>query len=108
MRRPADLALDLLDEFGDALGCRFSLFLLHPDEGRLVLLVGKPEIEAAVDQQRSADQADKQDRVFSEQAVSRRAVGNSHGFVNTNQSRSLELSFLRARYQHVTGSSLSS
>src|SRR5439155_16373039 len=48
------------------------LFLLHPDQRRLVLLIGEPEIEAAVDQQRGTDQPDDQQRVFAEQPAARR------------------------------------
>ena len=59
MRRPADLALDLLDEFLDALRRRVGLFLLDANHRRLVFLIAEPEVEAAVDEQRHADQADK-------------------------------------------------
>ena len=74
MRGPADLALDLLDKLCDALRRRCRLLLLHPDEGRLGLLVGEPEIEAAIDQERRADQRDKDQRIFAEQAAPRRGT----------------------------------
>src|ERR1051326_327173 len=71
MRGPADLALDLLDEFGDALRRRLGLLLLYPDESGLVLLIGEPEIEAAIDQERRADQRDKDQGIFAEEAAAR-------------------------------------
>src|SRR5689334_823574 len=69
MSGPADLTFDLLDEFGNALGRRLGLLLLHPDEGGLVLLIGEPEIEAAIDQERRANQRDKDQGIFAEQAA---------------------------------------
>ena len=83
MRRPADLALDLVDKPLDALGRRERLLLLQADQRGLGFLVGEPEIETARDQQRGADQPDQQQRVFAEQPAARRRhrgrVGSCRG-----------------------------
>jgi hypothetical protein len=71
MRRPANLALDLVDEPFDALRRSVGLLLLNPDEGRLVLLVGEPEVERTVDDQCRPDERDKQERVFAQQTPAR-------------------------------------
>src|SRR6516164_5326218 len=60
MRRPADLALDLVDEFLYAPCRRVCLLLLNAQQGLLMLLVRKPEIERAVDNQRHPNERDKQ------------------------------------------------
>ena len=56
---------------------RERLLLLQADQRRLGLLVGKPEIEPARDQQRRADQGDEQQRVFAEKPAPRRAVARA-------------------------------
>ena len=48
--RPADLLLDLGDELLDALGRGLGLLLLQVDQLLLLVLIGEPEIERAVDQ----------------------------------------------------------
>src|SRR5208282_764146 len=77
MRRPADLALYLLDELLDALRSCVGLFLLDADQRCLVFLVGEPEIERAICDQRDPNQDDEQQRVFAHQAASRPRAGNS-------------------------------
>ena len=90
MRRPADLALDLVDELLDALRRGVGLFLLDADQRRLVLLVGEPEIEAAVDQQRDADQPDEQQRVLAREATAgRRRRRLPYDFPNRRHGRRL-------------------
>ena len=71
MRRPPDLAFDLVDEFFYAPRRRVGLFLLNPKESFLVLLVGEPEIEGTVDNQRHPNQRDEQQRIFAPQAFAR-------------------------------------
>ena len=46
--RPADLALDLRDEFLDLGGGGFRLFALDADQRGLVVPVGEPDFERAV------------------------------------------------------------
>ena len=68
MRRPAELALDLLDELADLGGGGFRLFALDADERRLVLLIVEVDVENAVREQRDADDRHEQRDVFREQA----------------------------------------
>ena len=64
---PADLAFDILDELPDLAGRGLRLFPLDPGQGLLVLLVGEPDFEQAVGEQRHADHGDEQRHVFAEQ-----------------------------------------
>ena len=70
-RRPTDLPFDLVDEFFYAPCRRIGLFLLNPKESLLVLLVGEPEIEGTVDDQRYPNQRDEQQRIFAQPAFAR-------------------------------------
>jgi hypothetical protein len=45
LRRPAHLALDLLDEEANLLGGPFSLLALDTDQGLGVLTVGEKDLE---------------------------------------------------------------
>ena len=67
LRRPADLALDLLDELPD-LGRRgFRLLALDADQRGLVLAVGEIDLEQAVGEQRHAHHGQEQRDIFAEQ-----------------------------------------
>ena len=67
LRGPADLALDVLDELADLGGGGLGLLALDAGQRLLVLLVGKPDLEQAVGQERHADHGDEQRDVFPEQ-----------------------------------------
>jgi hypothetical protein len=69
LRRPAELALNLLDELADLGGGGFRLFALDADERRFVLLIVEVDIEDAVRQERDADDRDEQRDVFGEQVT---------------------------------------
>ena len=69
--RPADVALDLLDELRDPLPRRVGLLLLDDDERRPVFPITEPEVERSVDQHYHADQADKHEYVFTEELAAR-------------------------------------
>src|SRR5262249_24911976 len=64
---PADLALDAFDELADLLGRGGGLFALDADQRGLVLLIGKPDFQEAVGQERDADHGQEQGNVFAEQ-----------------------------------------
>ena len=66
LRRPAELALDLLDELADLGGGGFRLFALDADERCLVLLIVEVDVEDAVREQRDADDRNEQRDVFGE------------------------------------------
>ena len=68
MRRPAELALDLLDELADLGGGSFRLFALDTDQRCFVLLVVEEDVENAVRQERDADDRDEQRNIFREQS----------------------------------------
>ena len=68
LRRPAELALDLLDELADLGGGGFRLFALDADERRLMFLVVEVDVENAVREQRDADDRHEQRDIFREQA----------------------------------------
>ena len=68
LRRPAELALDLLDELADLGGGGFRLLALDADERRFVLLIVEEHVENAIGQQSDADHRDEQRDVFGEQA----------------------------------------
>ena len=70
---PADLALDALDELVDFLGGGRCLLALNADERGLVLLVGEPDFECAVGDQRDAHDGDEQRDVFPEQRAADRS-----------------------------------
>ena len=72
LRRPSDLALDLLDELADLGSSRFRLLTLDTDEGGLVLLVRKPNFGKPIGDQRHADDGQKQGDVFPKQAAAQR------------------------------------
>ena len=67
LRGPAELALDLLDELADLRGRGLGLLALDADQRRLVLLVGEPDLEQPVGEQRDADDGDEQADIFAEQ-----------------------------------------
>src|ERR1019366_8268445 len=67
LRGPADLAFDLLDELADLGGGRIRLLMLDLDQRGLVLLVGEPDLEHAVAEQRHAHDREEQRHVFAEQ-----------------------------------------
>ena len=67
LRGPADLALDVLDELADLGGGGLGLLALDAGQRLLVLLIGEPDFEQAVGQQRHADHGDEQRDVFAEQ-----------------------------------------
>ena len=69
MRRPAELALDLLDELADLGGGGFRLFALDADERRLVFLIIEQDVENAVGHQRYTDDSDEQRDVLGEQSA---------------------------------------
>ena len=79
LRGPAHLALDLGDEFLDLVGGGLRLLVLYPDQGCLVLLIGKPDLEGAVGDQRHNDHGDEECDIFDEKAAShcRRAGARS-------------------------------
>ena len=64
---PAELAFDLLDELADLRRGGFRLLALDADQIGLVLLVGEPDLEAAVCEQREADHGDEQADILAEQ-----------------------------------------
>ena len=68
LRRPAELALNLLDELSDLGGGGFRLFALNADEGNLVLLVVEVDVENTVRQERDADHRHEQRNVLGKQA----------------------------------------
>src|SRR5918994_5943039 len=64
---PAELAFDLLDELADLRRGGFRLLALDADQIGLVLLVGEPDLEAAVCEKREADHGDEQADILAEQ-----------------------------------------
>src|SRR5260370_27035893 len=101
MRRPADLALDLDDELLDPGGCRLRLLLLDANERRLVLLIRKPEIKAAVDEQRRTDQGDEQKGIFAEQPTPRRRARRGCGTAGSGPRSCPDRSVLGAAHSVV-------
>ena len=71
---PAELALDLLDELADLRGRGLGLLALDADQRRLVLLVGEPDLEQPVGEQRDADDGDEQADIFAEQPAANLSV----------------------------------
>ena len=67
LRRPADLALDRLDELVDLLGGGGGLLALNADQRGLVLAIGEGDLEYSVADQRHAHDGDEQQDVFAEQ-----------------------------------------
>ena len=63
---PADLVLDLGDELSDLCRGGGGLFALDADQRRFVVLVGKPDREGAIGEQRDAHHGDEQRHVFAE------------------------------------------
>ena len=61
---PANLAFDLGDEFFDLIGRRHRLLFLDVDERRLVFLIGEPNFECTVGDQRQHHHRDKQNGVL--------------------------------------------
>ena len=59
LRGPAKLAFDLGDEFFDFVGGGHRLLMLDVDQGRLVFLIGEPDLERAVADQRQNHHGDE-------------------------------------------------
>jgi len=57
-RRPAELALDLVDKLLDPARRRCRRLLLDAEQRRLVFIVAEPEVEAGIHQQNEADESD--------------------------------------------------
>ena len=55
LRRPSNLAFDFLDVLRNFGRCGLCLLALDSDERGLVLLIGKPDLEGAVGEQRNSD-----------------------------------------------------
>ena len=66
LRGPAELALDLGDEFLDLVGGGFRLLMLDIDQRRFLLLKGKPDFEGAIGDQRQHHHTDEQRHIFDE------------------------------------------
>ncbi len=80
LRGPADLAFDLGDELLDLAGGALRLLALDADQRSLVLLVGEPDLEHAVGDQREADHGDEQRDIFDEEpAAHGRCAGRRSG-----------------------------
>src|SRR5215203_3981228 len=77
---PAELALDLLDELADLRGRGLGLLALDADQRRLVLLVGEPDLEHAVDEQRDADDRDEQADILAKQPAANLSVARESLF----------------------------
>src|SRR5215203_5521346 len=71
---PAELAFDLLDELADLCSRGLGLLALDADQRRLVLLVGEPDLEQPVGEQRDADDRDEQADIFAEQPAANLSV----------------------------------
>ena len=69
LRGPADLALDLLDELADLGGGGLGLLALDADQRGLVLLIGEPDLEQAVGEQRDTHDREEQRDIFAEQRL---------------------------------------
>src|SRR5215471_6952158 len=67
LRRPAHLALDLLNEEANLLGGPLRLLALNADQGLGVLAVGEKDLEQAVAEQGYANDRKEQADIFSEQ-----------------------------------------
>ena len=67
--RPADLALDLADELLDLAGGALRLLALDADERGLVVLVGEPDLEGAVGEERHRHDGDEKRRILAEKAA---------------------------------------
>src|SRR5262245_26925831 len=78
MRRPADLALDLLDEPLDPAGGGDGLFPLEVDEGFLVFHVREIDLESAARDEGAADQHGEEDDVLAKEAPARPAARGTH------------------------------
>ena len=64
LRGPAQLALDLLDEVADLRRCGIRLLALDANEERLLLAIGKPDVEEAVGNEGSGHDAREQQDVL--------------------------------------------
>src|SRR5262249_11995064 len=64
---PADLALDAFDELADLLGGGGGLFALDADQRGPVLVIGQPDFQEALGQERDANRGQEQCNVFAEQ-----------------------------------------
>src|SRR5262249_48348451 len=69
LRRPAELALDLLDELPDLGGGRLGLLVLNAHQRLLMLAIGEPDFEQAVGEQSDGDHGDKQGHIFAEKSA---------------------------------------
>src|SRR6516225_1980273 len=67
LRRPAHLALDLLDEEANLLGGPFRLLTLNADQRLGVLAVGEKDLEEAIAEQLYANDGKEQADIFPEQ-----------------------------------------
>src|SRR6516165_11127911 len=67
LRRPAHLALDLLDEKADLLGRPFRLLALNADQRLGMLAVGEKDLEEAIAEQGYANDGKEQADIFPEQ-----------------------------------------
>ena len=71
LRCPAHLALDLFDELVDLRGCGIRLLALNADQERLLLTIGKPDVEKAIGDEGGRHDARKQQDVFPKQPPAR-------------------------------------
>ncbi len=67
LRRPADLRLDLVDELADLGRRRFRLLALDADQRLFVFLIGEPDLERAVGEERDQHDGEHQRDVLEEQ-----------------------------------------
>src|SRR5262249_62377167 len=69
--RPAELALDLVDELLDPARRRPGLLLLNAKRRSLVFVIAEPEVQRGIDQQHEADQRDEESHIFAEEPPAR-------------------------------------